>query len=657
MTAIRKLLVANRGEIARRVFRTCREMGISSVAVFSEADRDALFVHEADEAVPLGGLTPAESYLRGSVLVEAALRTKADAVHPGYGFLAEDAAFARLCQDAGLLFVGPTPEAIATMGNKVTAKVLVREVGVPVLPGAVLAGLGASERKTVATGIGWPVLVKAAAGGGGRGMRIVRGPEDLGDAVASARREAKAAFGDDAVFLERYLEDARHVEVQVMGDAHGHIVSLFERECSIQRRHQKVLEESPSVAVDEGLRAALGSAAVAAARAVGYVGAGTVEFLLTREREFFFLEMNTRLQVEHPVTECLTGLDLVRLQIHVAEGDALPYEVVAATRRGHAIEARLCAEDPERGFLPATGTLERFHIPAGPGIRIDAGVADGSAVSPHYDSLLAKVIAHAPTRAQAISRLVGALSGARLHGVATNRDLLLGLLRHPDFVEGRTDTHFLERVPALELSNPLPLEARRLHAAAAALALAAERRRTAPILGSLPSGWRNNPSQLQEAAFEDPGGRIDVAYAWRADGLVVRVGPHDFVRPRVSVLRPDIVDLEADGVRRRYEVHRVGDVHYVDSALGHSALREAERFPRAPAPKVEGALRSPLPGRVARVRATVGEEVTAGSLLVVIEAMKMEHQVRAPRSARVASVHVAEGQQVEAGAALVALED
>jgi acetyl/propionyl-CoA carboxylase alpha subunit len=387
------------------------------------------------------------------------------------------------------------------------------------------------------------------------------------------------------------------------------------------------------------------------------VGAGTVEFLLTREREFFFLEMNTRLQVEHPVTECLTGLDLVRLQIHVAEGDALPYEVVAATRRGHAIEVRLCAEDPDRGLLPATGRLERFHIPAGPGIRIDAGVADGSPVSPHYDSLLAKVVAHAPTRAQAISRLVGALSGARLHGVPTNRDLLLGLLRHPDFVEGRTDIHFLDRVPPLELASPLSAETRRLHAAAAALAESAERRRTAPILGSLPSGWRNNPSQLQEIAFEGEGGRVEIAYAWRGDGLVLRAGPHEFLHPRVSVLGPDLVDLEADGVRRRYEVHRVGDVHYVDSVLGHSALRAVARFPKSEPAAAEGAIRSPLPGRVARVLATVGLEVTAGGLLVVIEAMKMEHQVRAPRSARVAAVHVKQGQQVDAGAVLVALAD
>ncbi len=655
---IRKILVANRGEIARRVFRTCRELGIGTVAVFSEPDRESPFAAEADEAVALGGATPGESYLRVEAIVEAARRTGADAVHPGYGFLAENAAFARAVRDAGLVFIGPSPAAIATMGNKLEAKLLIAQVGVPVLPSVAVARLAGTKLRDAADDLGWPVLVKASAGGGGRGMRIVRSADDLEESLASASREAQSAFADGTLFLERFLEGARHVEVQIMGDAHGNVVSLLERECSIQRRHQKIVEESPSPAVDEPLRQALGAAAVEAARAVGYVGAGTVEFLLTPQREFFFLEMNTRLQVEHPVTEAVTGLDLVRLQIHVAEGDVLPREAMAPALAGHAIEVRLYAEDPARGFLPSTGTVHRFRVPEGPGLRVDAGIADGSAVGPHYDSLLAKLVAHAPTRAEAASRLAAAVSGMRLHGLVSNRELLLAILRHPEFLEGRTDTQFLERHPP-EVLGVLaePPEAERLHAAAAALAAAEERRRRASVLGFLPSGWRNNPSSPQRVVFEGRRGPIEVAYRFARDRVLLHLEGEEPLLARARVDPDGVVDLEVAGVRRRYEVHAVGNVCYVDSPLGHSALRELEHFPAAEEEEAAGSLRAPLPGRILRVAADAGSEVEAGAILVVLEAMKMEHQVTAPRRGRVAEVRVREGQQVDAGTVLAVLAD
>jgi propionyl-CoA carboxylase alpha chain len=652
---IRKLLVANRGEIARRVFRTCRAMGIATVAVHSDPDAHAPFVREADEAVPLGGAAPAESYLRIDALVEAARRTGADAVHPGYGFLSEDARFARAVLDAGLVFVGPPPPAIEAMGSKLAAKAMMADAGVPVLATAEVRP-GDDGLAEAAERLGWPLLVKASAGGGGRGMRVVRRPEDLAEAVAGAAREAAAAFGDGTVFLEPWIEAPRHVEVQVMADRHGTVVSLFERECSIQRRHQKVVEEAPSPAVDPALRARLGEAAVAAARAVGYEGAGTVELLLMADGSFAFLEMNTRLQVEHPVTEGVTGLDLVRLQLLVAAGEPLPPEAVAPRLEGHAIEARLYAEDPSGGYLPATGTLARFAVPPGDGVRVDAGVEDGSVVGPHYDPMLAKVIAVAPTRAEAAARLAAALAGARLHGVTTNRDLLVGVLRSDEFLAGATDTAFLERHPPAELeaARRTPV-GERASAAAAALALAALARRDAVVLPTLPSGWRNNPSGLQEAAFSGREGRLDVAYRFGRDGVELTVGGEG-VDARVWSAAPQAVDLELDGVRRRFDVSVVDGVAHVDSPVGSFSLGVLERLP-VPVPEVAaGSLVAPMPGTVVRVAADLGASVSAGEVLVVLEAMKMEHAVASPGDGRVAEVRVAVGQVVDTGAVLAVVE-
>jgi propionyl-CoA carboxylase alpha chain len=580
---IAKLLVANRGEIAARVLATARGMGIATVAVFSDPDRDAPYVALADEAVPLGGPAPAESYLRADAVLAAAERTGADAVHPGYGFLAENAAFAAACRERGLVFVGPPPEVLSALGDKVAARRAAAAAGVPVLDGVEAEGAGpgdAADLAAAAGRLGFPLMVKAVHGGGGIGMRVVRDPADLTPAVAAARRQAAGAFGDGAVFLERYLEGARHVEVQVVGDVAGRTAHLFERECSIQRRHQKLVEEAPSPAVGPELRRRLGEAALAVARAVGYVGAGTVEFLLQGE-EFWFLEVNARIQVEHPVTEAVTGLDLVRLQLLIAAGGPLPAEAAEARLHGHAIEARLYAEDPAAGFLPKAGLLHRFRVEPPRGVRVDAGVADGSVVGVHYDPLLAKVIAHAPTRAEAARLLAATLARARLHGVVTNRDLLVGVLRSPAFLAGETDTGFLDRYPPAALAaagaGADGAEVARLHAAAAALAAQAARRAAATVHRTIPSGWRNNPSQLQLAELQGPTGAHAVGYRFDRSGALatLEVDGRPLADPHLWSCTPGLVDLQVAGVRRRFETHGIEGRWFVDSPLGHSEFEEA----------------------------------------------------------------------------------
>ncbi|WP_445186107.1 ATP-binding protein [Pseudonocardia sp. Cha107L01] len=662
---ITKLLVANRGEIAARVFRTARSLGIATVAVYSDADADSPFVALADEAVRLPGVSPADTYLRADAVLAAAGATGADAVHPGYGFLSENAGFARSCAHAGLTFVGPSPEAIAAMGDKVAAKALMDAAGVPVLPGAVFdpdGELDVAELAAAGAEVGFPLLVKAAFGGGGRGMRVVHSGAELADAVDSARREAASAFGDGTVFLERYVADPRHVEVQILGDSHGAVVHLFERECSIQRRYQKIVEEAPSPAVDEALRASLGDAAVAAGKAIGYTGAGTVEFVLTAAGEFFFLEVNTRLQVEHPVTELITGLDLVELQLRIAEGEALPPEVLGARIGGHAIEVRLYAEDVPAGYLPATGTLHDFAVPPGPGIRVDAGVAPGSVVGPHYDPMLAKVIAHGRTRADAARRLARALAGARIHGVTTNRDLLVTILREPDFLAGRTDTGYLTRHdPVSGEWSPETTRHSRVRAVAAALAGQAASRAAATVLPGVPSGWRNVGGAGQRVRYAEGEQTLEVVYRFGRDGLRVTVdGEPVGESVRLLATSPDSVTLEVDGVRRAYAVHRVdgaGVWVYVDGPDGSSALREVPRFPDPTEAVAAGSLLAPMPGSVLRVLAEAGAEVTAGQPLVVLEAMKMEHTIAAPRTGTLTELPVRAGAQVDTGQVLAVVTE
>jgi propionyl-CoA carboxylase alpha chain len=643
-----RLLVANRGEIARRVFATCRAMGIETVAVYSDADADAIHAREADYSVRLKGNSSAETYLRGDLIVAAARTAGADAIHPGYGFLSENADFASSIVDAGLTWVGPPPLAIAAMGSKVGAKALLRGAGVPMLPSW-------TEPDQVSE---FPVLVKASAGGGGRGMRIVRNPADLAEAIAGARREAAAAFGDATVFCERYVESGRHIEVQVFADTRGTVVALGERECSIQRRHQKIVEETPSPAVGATLRSELYEAAVAAARAVGYVGAGTVEFLLAPNGRFYFLEMNTRLQVEHPVTEAVTGLDLVRLQIEVAQGEPLPFSEPPATS-GHAIEVRLYAEDPQRNWLPSAGTLHRFEVDGAAaafaprttaGVRLDSAVRSGSVVPVHYDPMLAKLIAWAPTRAEAARLLAASLARAEIHGVVTNRDLLTRVLRSSEFGQGDTDTGFLDRQP--EVFDPLlsDVDDRNVACLAAALAGAAIRRASA-VWGALPAGWRNVASAPQSVTFEVADTSVEVRYVLDREAGLASWSPGSAEVEVVSVSTDEVV-LVVYGVRRTLRVHTVGTMSYVDTPGGSIALVESPRFPLPVVARPAGSLLAPIPGAVGRVAVQQGAQVEAGDLLLTLEAMKLEHPVHAPHSGVLTQLYVRPGTQVDVGTIL-----
>ena len=650
---IQSVLVANRGEIARRIFATCRRAGIGTVAVFSDADALSPHVAEADTAVRLPGNSPADTYLRGDLVIEAALLAGADAIHPGYGFLSENADFARAVHDAGLTWIGPPAPAIEMMGSKVESKKMMAAAGVPVLaeldPGAV-------------TEADLPVLVKASAGGGGRGMRVVRELADLPEQLEGARREAQSAFGDPTVFCERYLETGRHIEVQVMADRQGTVWAVGERECSIQRRHQKVVEEAPSPLVEAvpGMRERLFEAARLAAKAIDYEGAGTVEFLADHKGDFYFLEMNTRLQVEHPVTECTTGLDLVELQLQVASGQALGAESPAVS--GHSIEVRLYAEDPAQNWQPQSGPVHRLDLPGNavefdvlrsPGIRLDSGVVDGSTVGVHYDPMLAKVISFAPTRTQAATRLAAALSRAQIHGLRTNRDLLVNVLRHPAFLAGDTDTAFFDTHGLDVLARPLAsADTERLSALAAALADAAHNRDVATVNTSLPSGWRNLASAPQSKTFTGGGGDLEIRYLLTRYGL--KAEGFDDVALVSATARH--VALDVAGLRRSFAVSRYGDDVFVDSALGPVSLHAAPRFTDPSAVVAEGSLLAPMPGSVIRLGAAAGDTVTAGQPIVWLEAMKMEHTIKAPASGVLTELSVTAGQQVDVGTVLAVVE-
>ncbi|MEV7829956.1 biotin carboxylase N-terminal domain-containing protein [Streptomyces subrutilus] len=630
-TPLHRVLVANRGEIAVRVFRTARALGLTTVAVHSDPDEHALHVREADAAVRLPGAAPADTYLRGDLIVEAALAAGADAVHPGYGFLSENAAFAREVQGAGLVWIGPSPEAIEAMASKTRAKELVRAAGVPLLD---------PVDPATATAADLPLLLKAAAGGGGRGMRVVRDLDALPEALEGARAEARSAFGDAEVFAEPYVERGRHVEVQVLADAHGTVWALGTRDCSLQRRHQKVIEEAPAPGLPEPLRTTLHEAAVAAARAVSYRGAGTVEFLVTADGRPYFLEMNTRLQVEHPVTEAVFGLDLVALQLRVAEGAALPLTPPAPT--GHAVEARLYAEDPAHDWRPQTGTLHTLAVPGG--VRVDTGFTDGDTVSVHYDAMLAKVVAHAPTRAEAVRTLAHALAAARIHGLTTNRDLLVRSLRHPEFTTGAPDTGFYDRHLAA-LTEDAPDAA--LSALAAALAAAAPAP-DAPLAARL-GGWRNVRSQPQTRRYTCAGTEHEVQYH-----------PVDHPGVRVLAAAPDRVTLEVDGVRHVFHVKHTSNEVYVDSAVdGARTLTPVPRFTDPQDRTEPGSLLAPMPGTVVRVAEGLapGSPVTAGQPLLWLEAMKMEHRILAPASGTLTALHAATGHQVEFGALLAVVQE
>jgi 3-methylcrotonyl-CoA carboxylase alpha subunit len=657
-----KILIANRGEIACRVIRTARRMGVGTVAVYSEADAGALHVAMADEAYPIGPAPARESYLRIDRLIEAARRSGAEAVHPGYGFLSENADFAEACDKAGIVFIGPPAAAIRAMGSKAAAKALMEKAGVPLVPGYHGAAQDEALLAKEAQRVGYPVLIKASAGGGGKGMRVVDSPAQFAAALASARREAKSAFGDDRVLIEKYLMRPHHIEVQVFADRQGRTVHLFERDCSIQRRHQKVIEEAPAPGMSAERRQAIGEAAVAAARAVGYVGAGTVEFIAEGDA-FYFMEMNTRLQVEHPVTEMITGLDLVEWQLRVAAGEALPLDQDQLAINGHAVEARLYAEDPARNFLPATGTLQRLRLPeAAPGLRIDTGVREGDAVTVHYDPMIAKVIAWGADRAEALRRLAAGLAEYRIAGLATNRDFLVRLLRHPAFMAGSFDTGFIERHRAdvIPLAAPAPRRA----LAAASLALLLEEAQSAREAGARSGdprspwhrrdGWRLDGDTYQDMRWRDGEAERLVRIHYRGDHHRLDLdGESSVVR---AIRKPDgDLALDIDGVRSALAVIRHGGDFTVVGDDGSWRLAYIDPLaPKAAEAASGGRLAAPMPGKIAQVLTAPGAEVKRGQALMVLEAMKMEHTIAAPTDGTVERVNYAPGDLVEEGAELIA---
>ncbi len=655
--AIKKVLIANRGEIARRVMRTCRRLGVATVAVFSDADAAAPFVVEADEAVRIGPAPSAESYLRIDSIINAALKTGADAVHPGYGFLAENADFADACAAAGLIFIGPSTEAIVAMGSKREAKALMERAGVPVIPGYSGDDQDPAALAKHAKAVGFPILLKASAGGGGKGMKLVREKAELADAIASAKREGKNAFGDDTLLVEKYVEHPRHVEIQILGDLHGHVVHLNERECSIQRRHQKIIEEMPSPALDDTLRAAMGEAAVRCAKAIGYSNAGTVEFVLAPDRSFYFLEVNTRLQVEHPITECVTGLDLVEEQLRVAQGEPLSFTQDEVRFDGAAIEVRLYAEDPGQGFLPQTGKVVDWHVPSLEGLRVDSGIEQGTVVGIYYDPLLAKVITSGANRTEALQRMRTALRSLSVQGVRTNQAFLLRVLEDKAFIAGDFDTHFIETHMKNKLSTRLPedLIARATYAAT----LADHERREAlrEVFVHVPSGWRNNFIIPQSVQYQVGERTIDVRYRHLGDGRFRFFDGEASVD--CSVVSWDGTELVFDegDHRRRARVVEDGGTHHVHGLDGSVALHEVPRFAVASAETVPGGCIAPMPGKVIELRVNQGDTVQAGQVLLIMEAMKMEHSVTAPADGIVAHVHVAPGDQVDADALLAVVSD
>jgi acetyl/propionyl-CoA carboxylase alpha subunit len=648
MRSIDKLLVANRGEIALRVMRTCRAMGIATVAVYSDADADAPFVRFADEAIRIGPPPARESYLVINAVLDAARATGADAIHPGYGFLAENARFSQAVSDAGLVFVGPPAAVIEQLGSKQAAKRIAERAGVPTVPGYNGDDQSTAAMVAAAESIGYPLLVKASAGGGGKGMRIVRQRGELAEAIERARSEAVAAFGDGTLLLEKYIERSRHIEIQILGDTHGRVIHLWERECSIQRRHQKVLEEAPSPVLDPARRAAMGEAAVELGLAVGYIGAGTVELLVDRD-VFYFLEVNTRLQVEHPVTELTTGLDIVREQIRIARGEPIGL-LAAPPQRGWAIEVRLCAEDPDREYLPTTGTLLAVDVPAfeaptvGTTLRADLGVAAGSEIGIHYDSMLGKIIAHAPTRREAAQLLRRTLEQSWVPGIVTNREHLARILAHPAFLAGELDTHFLERHAGELAGRPPGLDRVRVAAIGAVLHGIAGRGDPAALA---PPGWRNVPFADQQIAFKL--GDADVLVGYRPVGAAVElaIGGKTTQVSRFELDGDRLSFVEHAGHRRSVRVARAGARVWVLSEGLLFAFVEQPRFDEPGSRIVAGGLVAPMPGKVVKVLVTEGQPVEAGAPLVVLEAMKMEHTVRASAAGVVRAIHVAVGDQVD----------
>ena len=672
----KKILIANRGEIACRVAATARRLGVRTVAVYSDADAHAKHVDACDESVHIGGSAPRDSYLRWDRIIAAAKETGAQAIHPGYGFLSENEEFAAACADAGLVFVGPPASAIRAMGLKAQSKQLMEKAGVPLVPGYHGADQDPALLQREADRIGYPVLIKASAGGGGKGMRAVEQAADFAAALASCQREAASSFGDQAVLIEKYVQRPRHIEIQVFGDMHGNCVWLFERDCSVQRRHQKVLEEAPAPGLSQAMRQRMGEAAVAAAKAVNYVGAGTVEFIVEQRAEgapgagasmsFFFMEMNTRLQVEHPVTEAITGLDLVEWQLRVAAGEALPLRQEQLEIRGHAIEARICAENPDNNFLPATGTLRVYRKPqcrsfertdasdGGVSVRIDDGVREGDAISPYYDSMIAKLIVHGDSREQALALLDQALAQTHIVGLATNVQFLRQVVRSPSFAQADLDTALIERERAV-LFNQEPVGLEQAAAAAVAHTLLDERTLEGSDPFSRRDGWRSHGIATRRFQFEFHSQSEEAELTYRHDGgmtltIAGRSAPLEFARGS------DGIDLRYAGQRQTVRVYSTGEMDHVFSARGATQILATDLLAHAGEGLSDsGRLTAPMPGKVVSFSVKAGDQVSKGQALAVMEAMKMEHTIAAPADGVVSELLYAPGDQVAEGAELLKL--
>lgn len=634
-SSIRRLLIANRGEIAVRIIRTCRAMGIETVAVFSAFDRNALYVRLADQAVAIGSAASRESYLNIEAIIAAVRRTGADAIHPGYGFLAENADFAAACEQEGITFIGPRASVIRTMGSKEEGRRLAQQAGVPVAPSATEEDI---EK------LGFPVLIKASAGGGGRGMRIVRTAAEFQQAFSSARSEAERAFGDGALILEKYVEGARHVEIQILGDHHGNLIDLFERDCSAQRRHQKIIEESPSPAMTPEIRKRMADAALALGKKMGYTSAGTVEFLLAASGEFYFIEVNTRIQVEHPVSEMITGLDLIRLQIEIAQGKPLAELVKVPQQNGHAIEARLYAEDPANGFLPATGTLRVWEPPAGiESLRVDSGVEAGAEIGVYYDPLLAKIIAHGADRESAINKLVYALQHFAAQGLQTNREFLINLLDSQEFRTGKIHTGSDISVYAREQDPETRAAQDKVFAAVLCAWIERIEHVQRKILPSIPLRFRNNPYPSPAMKLEIDGREHQATSA--ADAQIEDI----YVDDTHAV-------VTIDGIRHQFFIRGHGDDYYMRSDLGHRTVKRLSRYPHSAGAGAHQSANSPMPGQVLRILVAPGQRVKPGDSLIVLEAMKMEQNISAAIEGVVAAVLVKPGEIVAPGQMLVEIQ-
>jgi 3-methylcrotonyl-CoA carboxylase alpha subunit len=658
-----KILIANRGEIACRIARTCRRLGIRTVAVYSEADRHTRHVEVCDEAHLLGPAPARESYLNGRRIIEVAQAAGAEAVHPGYGFLAENAEFAEACEAAGFTFVGPPPAAIRAMGSKSAAKAIMEQAGVLLVPGYHGDDQDPARLASAAEALGWPVLIKASAGGGGKGMRVVEGPADFEAALAAARREASSAFGDDRMLVEKYLRRPRHIEIQVFGDSHGNFVHLFERDCSIQRRHQKIVEEAPAPGLRSAGRAAMGAAAVAAARAIGYQNAGTVEFIVENER-FYFMEMNTRLQVEHPVTEMITRQDLVEWQLKVAAGEPLPCGQEDLAIRGHAIEVRIYAEDALRDFLPAAGIVRHLRTPEqGPHVRIESGIRAGDAIGIHYDPMLAKLIVWDEDRPRAINRLKAALAGYQVVGLTTNLELLAAIAAHPAFAAGELDTSFVERHRVKLLPSPAPAPDRVL-AIGALCELLRIRQEAAVAAARSPdphspwhqaSGWRLNDEARHALELGDGAREVEITAHYRPDHFLLEL-PGGTVQASGELTEDGRLRFDFDGELGSAGVVREGAELFVFSSFGCHRLQVRDPLHAAvPEEVVSGSLVAPMPGNIIAVLVEAGDRVVAGAPLLILEAMKMEHTISAPLDGVVERVNFAVGDQVAEGTELLAI--